>query len=245
MMSWLMQVWHVAKKDVRQFRWLLALQVLATVMTVTAVGASSNHMGGPGFPRMFPSPSLDWWVVLVGLAVFISAVVVQADSPSRSDAFWASRPLHPMAVLMAKGVTLAVFLLAIPLVGEVMLLSQHAVSPAEMVPMLAESLASQAGIVVAAATLAALTANLSAFFMVGLGAGVAAAAVGGVIDTVLGNTFDTLAPVEMLVPVLVLGLAVLAHQYSSRNLRRSFVGATLGVSSGWPSSAPPVSGTRR
>ena len=173
MMSWLTQVWHVAKKDVRQFRWLLALQVLATVMAVPAVVGSGSHIGGPGFSSTFPS--LDWYMVLAGLAVLISAVVVQADSPSRSDAFWASRPLNPLAVLMAKGATLGVFLLAIPLVAEAMLLLRHAVSPSEMVPMLAESLISQAGIVVAAATVAALTANLSAFFMVGLGAGVAGA----------------------------------------------------------------------
>ncbi|MEE8146315.1 MAG: hypothetical protein V3T24_01825, partial [Longimicrobiales bacterium] len=225
-MSWLTQVWHVAKKDVRQFRWLLALQVLATVMAVPAVVGSGSHIGGPGFPLSFPS--LDWVMVLAGLAVLISAVVVQADSPSRSDAFWASRPLDPLAVLMAKGATLGVFLLAIPLVAEAMLLLWHAVSPSEMVPMLAESLISQAGIVVAAATLAALTANLSAFFMVGLGAGVAGAAVIRVIDSLVGRAFDTLAPVEVLAPVLVLGAAVLAHQYSSRNLRRSVVGATLG-----------------
>ena len=97
MMSWLTQVWHVVKKDVRQFRWLLVVQVLATAMAVTAVVGPSSHMGGSGFPRVFPT-SLDWYLVLVGLAVLISAVVVQADSPSRSDAFWASRPLHPLAV---------------------------------------------------------------------------------------------------------------------------------------------------
>ena len=227
MMNWLKQVWHVAKKDVRQFRWLLSVQVLATVMAVMAVVGPSSHMGGPGFPRAFPT-SLDWYMVLIGLAILISAVVVQADSPSRSDAFWASRPLHPLAVLVAKGATLGVFLLAIPLVAEAMLLSKHAVPSAEMVSMLAQSLVTQAGIVVGAATLAALTANLSAFFMVGIGAGVAAAAVSSFMDNLLGGAFETLAPVEMAAPVLGLGLVVLAHQYSSRNLRRSVIGATLG-----------------
>ncbi len=231
MMSWWTQVWHIAKKDVLQFRWLLALQVLATVMAATAVLDPGSHGGRPGFSRTI-SVGLDNiggpYMVLVGLAIFISAVVVQADSPSRSDAFWASRPLHPLAVLMAKGATLGVFLLGIPLVAEAIVLSEHAVSPVAMVPMLAESVIAQGGFVVAAATLAALTANLSAFVMAGLGAGVAGAAVIGVINNIDSDAFETLAPVEVLAPVLALGVAVLAYQYSSRNLRRSVVGVTLG-----------------
>ena len=231
MMSWWTQVWHIAKKDVLQFRWLLALQVLATVMAATAVLDPGSHGGRPGFSRAI-SVGLDHiggpYMVLVGLAIFISAVVVQADSPSRSDAFWASRPLHPLAVLMAKGATLGVFLLGIPLFAEAIVLSEHAVSPVAMVPMLAESVIAQGGFVVAAATLAALTANLSAFVMAGLAAGVAGAAVIGVINNIDSDAFETLAPVEVLAPVLALGVAVLAYQYSSRNLRRSVVGVTLG-----------------
>ena len=54
MMNWSTQVWHVAKKDIRQFRWLLALQVLATVTAVAAFVGTDSHMGDPGFPRDIP-----------------------------------------------------------------------------------------------------------------------------------------------------------------------------------------------
>ena len=222
MMNWPKQVWHVAKKDIRQFRLLLVLQVLATVTAVAAFVGTGSHMGDPGFPRNIPlSRSVEWYMVLAGLSVLISALVVQADSPSRSDAFWVSRPLHPLAVLMAKAATLGLFLLALPLVGEAVVLSHHAVSPGEMVPMLAEALFAQAGIVVAAATLAALTANLSAFVVAALVTGVAGTAVGLVLNEAIGNVFGTTAPVEGLAPIAALGVAVLVYQYSRRNLRRS------------------------
>ncbi len=165
-MSWWKQVWHVTKKDVREFRWVLGVQVLATVMAAAMVVDSGSH-GGPraGGILLGLSNLVNPSMVLAGIAVLISALVVQADSPSRSDAFWASKPLHPLAVLTSKAVTLGVFLLALPLVAEAIALRQHAVSPAQMVPLLAESVISQAGIVVGAAALAALTANLSTFFV--------------------------------------------------------------------------------
>ncbi|MEE8147932.1 MAG: hypothetical protein V3T24_10030 [Longimicrobiales bacterium] len=225
-MSWWTQVWHVAKKDVRQFRWLLALQVLATVMAVTAAVDPGSHGSSAGLARTI-SVGLNnvggAYMMLVALAILISGLVVQADSPSRSDAFWASRPLHPLAVLTAKGATLGLFLLGIPLVAEAVVLWDHAVPPGEIAPMLAEALVAQGGIVVAAATVAALTANLSAFFMLFVGIGVVLA---GIVD-MFPNGFQTLAPVEIFAPAAVLGVAVLAYQYSSRNLRRSVIGLTL------------------
>ncbi len=118
-MNWWMQIWHIAKKDIVHVRWLLALQVAVTGMALAAALDPGGHGGGqPGFALRIThwmEPVGGPYILFVVLAVLISAVVVQADSPSRSDAFWASRPLHPLAVLMAKAATLGVFLVVLPL----------------------------------------------------------------------------------------------------------------------------------
>ena len=161
MMNWLAQVWHIAKKDVLQLRWLLGVQVLATGMALAAAVSPSFHLGEPIFTSTDSGVVLPMAILFLG--ILISVLVVQTDSPSRSDAFWASRPLHPLAVLTAKGATLGVFLLGLPLAAQAVVLWQHAVPPAEMLPMLGASLIFAGGLVVGAAALAALTADLSAF----------------------------------------------------------------------------------
>ncbi len=51
-------------------------------------------------------------------AMICIAVVVQGDSPTRADAFWASRPLQPSAVASAKIVQVGI-IIAIALVGQI------------------------------------------------------------------------------------------------------------------------------
>lgn len=106
-MNWISQVGHVAAKDVRRARWALILY-LALIAAVLA-----SVVNGRAFGRYSPSPStpgvelpdnlvraLPFLIVLVGL--ILSASVLQLDSPTRANAFWASRPLSPSAVLLAK-----------------------------------------------------------------------------------------------------------------------------------------------
>ena len=234
-MNWWMQVWHVAKKDVVHVRWLLAMQVVVTGIALAGAVDPGVHGGGqPGLALRIAYLLGDVeapQIILVVLAVLISAVVVQADSPSRSDAFWASRPLQPLAVLMAKAATLGVFLIALPLTAQAVAMWQHSVSPAEMVFVLAASLIIQGTVVVAAGALAALTTDLRTLVMAGLGVLAAGAVVVLALERVLASTFHIMSWVHVLLPG-ALGMAVLAHQYSTRNLRRTVIGATLGSVAG-------------
>ena len=235
-MNWWMQIWHVAKKDIVYVRWLLAMQVLVTGIALAAALDPGGHGGGqPGFALRIThwmEPVGGPYILFVVLAVLISAVVVQADSPSRSDAFWASRPLHPLAVLMAKAAMLGVFLVVLPVTAYAVALWQHSASPARIVSFLIFPLIVQSTIVVAAGALAALTADLRTLVMAGLGVFVA----GGVVVLALQRVLDDPAFIfggwlNLLLPS-ALGLAVLAHQYSTRNLRRGVIGATLGSVAG-------------
>jgi hypothetical protein len=106
-MNWISQVGHVAAKDVRRTRWALALYlaliaaVMASVVNGRAFGryALSPTSHGPEIPDTLVR-NLPLLIVLVGL--ILSAWVLQLDSPTRVNVFWANRPLSPSAVLLAK-----------------------------------------------------------------------------------------------------------------------------------------------
>jgi len=113
-MNRVLQVGHVAAKDIWRMRWVLILYVALIVAVMASV------VNGRAFGRYVPSPSdhgsqlpdtfgrnLPYLIVLVGL--ILSASLLQLDSPTRANAFWASRPLSPSAVLLAKvGVSMAI-----------------------------------------------------------------------------------------------------------------------------------------
>jgi hypothetical protein len=74
---------------------------------------------GRVFGRYVPSPSSDGAAVpdvfvfvfpllIVVLGLIVSASLLQLDSPTRANAFWASRPLSPSAVLLAKLAVVAI-----------------------------------------------------------------------------------------------------------------------------------------
>jgi hypothetical protein len=56
-------------------------------------------------------------IVSVVLGLVVSASLLQLDSPTRANAFWASRPLSPTAVLGSKLVVVMVVIVGLPLIG--------------------------------------------------------------------------------------------------------------------------------
>lgn len=107
-MTFLGQVRHVMAKDVRQTLWPLMIYLvtvaLATVQSTTITARSLGVLGLAAY-----------LVVIAG--IFTTALVVQGDSPTGSDAFWAARPLNPTAVLGAKA-AFALALLVVALVAQ-------------------------------------------------------------------------------------------------------------------------------
>ena len=116
-MTKLAQVRHVMMKDLREFRWLLAVY-LGLVALATAYSVELKGFGDSAFGfQMF-------LVVLVGMIV--AASLVQGDSPVRVDAHWATQPLYPSAVLGAKFAVAAIVLIGVPAIGQFAgLLARH------------------------------------------------------------------------------------------------------------------------
>lgn len=112
-MTWLGQVGHVMAKDVRQTLWPLVLYVV--VVLAATIQATQLPVGSIGVFDFVP-----YLVVLLG--VFVTGLVVQADSPIRSDSFWATRPLYPSAVLFAKAVLALVVVFGVAFLAQVLVL---------------------------------------------------------------------------------------------------------------------------
>jgi hypothetical protein len=152
-MSWLTQVAHVMAKDVAESRRLLLLYVVLVVVAMgQAIGwtaLSHDVLGGTMI-----------LVVLTGL--FLIAAVVQADSPTRSDAFWATHPLRPSAVAGAK-VGYALLLLAIGLVGQTMAVHGFDVRGMLLASLVAHAIPLYGGLLLAAMVVAALVRDLRSF----------------------------------------------------------------------------------
>ena len=150
------QIRHVIAKDVREARWLLAAYV--AIVLVTTVQAAHVSLGAT-----FLSGSLALFLVMVGMVVVAS--LVQADSPMRADAFWATRPIDPKAVFLAKLVLATVVVAGVALIGQYIAIASFDVPDREVPALLAQSGEGYALWLVSAMVIAALTRDLKSAFV--------------------------------------------------------------------------------
>jgi ABC-type transport system involved in multi-copper enzyme maturation permease subunit len=153
-MMWLAQVPHVMAKDVRQSRWmLLAYFALVGVATLVALQ-----------PPLTTSNARELsMVVVMAVGTLIVAALVQADSPVRSDAFWASRPLHPTAVLTAKVMAALLLVVGIPLLAQIAVLVWNGLSGIEVATIAGRSAWIYAFWLLVGTLVAAVTRDLRSF----------------------------------------------------------------------------------
>jgi hypothetical protein len=226
-MKWSAQVVHVARKDIRFGRWLL----LAYTAVVVAAAASVFAEWTMAYAYTTP---FGWiiYMAVVGLGMFTVATLVQADSPSRSDAYWPTLPFRASAVFTAKLLVMGLVLVGIGLVGQLTVLLLHAV-PVSHVPRILGASAQAYGFwLVLAALLAAVTPDLRTF-VVGLVATLFLWLVGAsalsYVGYLRGSASELPVNPSRVTPFLMLGGPLLAvwHQYVTRNTRRSLVLAGL------------------
>lgn len=91
-MSVARQVLHLIRFDVLRMRWWIALYMVALLSSVLS---GLQHKINPGAGGMLP-----YLVVVIGMLATI--MIVNADSPLRSEAFSRGHAVSPMAILMAK-----------------------------------------------------------------------------------------------------------------------------------------------
>ncbi len=150
------QVWHVARKDVTQWRWwLVGYAVLAVVTTLTASQIVPN--APDGMTTLF-APAL--WL----LGGVIAALLVQSDAPANPRAFWASQPIETRALLMAKLSLAGVVILLPPLLGEIAALRYFGITGDEFGSLLSRAVWVYGGWLLLAMLVAALTRRFAGFF---------------------------------------------------------------------------------
>ena len=221
-MTFFGQAVHVMVKDVRQARWML-LGYLAVVAFATI-----SALRVPQPDRQLFDLSM---VVVVVAGMFVAAMLVQADSPIRSDSFWASRPLRPEAVLAAKGLSALLLLVGIPAVGVLAVLLANKIGAGTTASLLTRSASNYALWLLIAMVIAALTRDLRTYTT----AVVVLPVIIGVLLMLAGNSRffgnvstlprhgTTASYVSMAaIPIVGLGgaLAILVTLYRTRTLRQ-------------------------
>lgn len=209
-MTWLAQMGHVALKDVRQFWWLLLLYA-AIVAAVTA----NARAGGPAAGSIVVT--LDAFIV-VAFGMATAATVVQSDSPSRSTAFWATRPLDPSAVLTAKLVLVALGVVGLGVLGEIVGLEALGLRAAAIIAFVMRSIGLYAIWLVTAILVAALTADFRAFVITLIVAVIAFFALGQMLFVDRYGVLHLSAWIPAIGGLIALG--ALAYRYQRRDASR-------------------------
>lgn len=147
------QVLHVARKDLRESSWPIAVYVALVAM-------AGIHAAG-----LWPSARLleiSMFLVVISGMVLV-AMLIQSDSPGRANAFWATRPLQPAAVLMAKLLIATVVVLGLAVAAQAVALSSFDIHGMALARRLPTAAIAYARWLFVAMVLAALTQDLKAF----------------------------------------------------------------------------------
>ncbi|MEP6731389.1 MAG: hypothetical protein ABJE10_12155 [bacterium] len=207
-MTWLAQVLHVARKDLRQARWLF-------VVYVAVVALVTMHMLGWQRDKL---PVLDFGLIFVmGMGMVLAASLVQSDSPTRSDAFWASRPFYPLSVLTAKVALTVVLVLGVGLLGQFAALRYLDVTGGVLAAVMRISALEYAGWLFIVMPIAALSRDLRTVVVVLIVFLVSVLVVIGAlsIDVALGEPQR-----ELLIVTCIFGaIGLLAYLYRTRDAR--------------------------
>jgi len=212
-MTKLGQVLHVARKDLWLARgWVLGyvlLLLLVTAAVVLATGTEFRLLGR---------------LALLIAAMVFTAVVIQADSPVRTDAFWVTLPLDPGAVLAAKLLTVVAVVTGTGLVAQAVALADFRAPAAAWPGLLGSTLMATLAILAPAVPLAALTRELKGFVLAILLYFMASTIVGTWLVMRASTGQDGLGSgrqaLVIALPAAVALVGVAWHQYRSRHFPR-------------------------
>jgi len=239
-MTWLRQAAHVAAKDFRHARWMLAAYA---VVVAAATAVAVDVRGAEPAEALLAS-----LLVPFGLVVF--AVLIQADAPMGSDVFWATRPLYPSAVFVAKFAVAAAALIGVGLVGQAVALAVLGIEPASMPAYLGVSVADYGVWLGLAGVVAGFARNIRTFVLsMIIVALLPYLGLWSLLPWITGGLIVVRTPPLLEAGIAVVLFGLVAYQYHTRDVRRSAVAvAVIAVAAvaaalvaGRPMVSPPVS----
>ncbi len=117
--GWIRQLVHVAGRDLRRARWMVAGWAVMVAVLVAAESAAQGvgvGLPGIGFLLFFGAAGMSAWLI-------------QTDPPRREAAYWVTLPLEPLALVAAKAGVAFLVGAGIPLVGHAVALQSWALDP--------------------------------------------------------------------------------------------------------------------
>ena len=236
------QMLHVFRKDLRRLRWAIVawLAVVVARLIVKTVGAEFSF-GAVGLQIVIANVSdLLLFTEIVLLALIVAGLV--HDEPLVGpDAFWLTRPIGARPLMAAKLLFAALFLIAAPMVGDVMAVAAISRNPQAALRAAPAFVSSQMVWVSLLLGLAVVTPSLIRFLLTLVG-GVAAVAVAlSLLTTIILLTvtedsgyqesmvIDATSSIVMTVLVTSVALLVIAYQYRNRRAGRAVAIGALGL----------------
>jgi hypothetical protein len=223
---------HLLKKDLRRVRWLLAAWaiVLAT-RSFLSVAAFASAPGDMMVQLVVDSFSLLLPLLQLVLVLALIPLVVQEEPLVGTTAYWLTRPISGGTLLTAKALFLVIFFVLLPVSVETLNLAANGVIIRHLTLLMPHIFLEYLVYILPLWALAAMTANLARFAVIGGISFVAFILAGAVIASAKALTAEGLewGEVVALGPTTSLGLAAIllafpvatAHQYLTRKTRRS------------------------
>jgi hypothetical protein len=256
-------VLHLVRKDVRQHAWLLWGWCGLLVARAFVVGAGfdawlaalPDDLSHPPGPTWIEAASIVLGVLHLAVLAGITVLIVQADRLVGTTAFWLTRPIARVELAAAKLVTLGVWLIALPVLVDVIVVAGNGIGWVAVLNAARDSLIEHALVIVPVAALAAVTADLAAFAVGAVAASAAAIAL-QLLVTAQARLLTFRRPPAAEPSAIAIGAlclvaacaAALAHQWRTRRTRVTIGLVTTGVfislvlANLWPidlSSEPP------
>lgn len=232
-MRWALQVAQVARKDLKQVRWMFGLFLLGIGMSAWGIVSGSSF--GPyqtsettvviGMPTMY-SAFLPTFVSLLGIG--IAATLVQLDSPSRPNTFWATRPIAPSAVLTSKLLLILVGLVGAAVVGAGIAMWAMDASMTSMVRALVQSTLSAVRWVLLVLVVAGITRDIREF-VAGMVALIILLLMVGMMMPDIAMALSRPFAVAMTLVSIVSALIFVARLYRTRERTNSTAGIALAI----------------
>lgn len=210
-MNGLAQVWHVAKKDLRQQRWPIAVYAALVTVATWSVAMDLETVIANGL-----------FVMVAG--VILQTLIIQGDSPANPGAMWITLPLGSKSVFASKLVVVALTVMIVGLIGQSIAIATLDVPMRRLGGLILDSVWPYAAILVVTALIGALTRDLKSFLLVLVGWFLASQFYLPFITRLLGQeSRGFVAPWIVDSAVSVLILCVIADAYRRRRMLRSAV----------------------
>ncbi len=162
----MMAAWHIAKKDLRRFRWPVGLLVLLIALEFgVGLVLLFSHRSEDAWFNMFATAGRLFWGMQLAFIYILAGAVVHEDGPIASTSFWSSRPVSAVQLLSGKLLGLFIMVVAIPWSVHLPWWVWAGLLPSEALRAAMEILIVNFGVVLVAMPLAALTKSMSEFLL--------------------------------------------------------------------------------